>query len=88
MTEDAGKQLGALIATWRGSAGLSQANLAEALHTQQATVSKIESGTYRLGALQLLEILDACGLRLDEVADDIEGATHTEGRPLWERIDE
>lgn len=88
MTEDSSRKLGALISTWRVSAGLSQANLAEALHTQQTTVSKIESGTYRLGVLQLLEILDACGLRLDDVADDIQDATHVEGRPLWERIDE
>ena len=88
MTEDSSRKLGALISTWRASAGLSQANLAEALHTQQTTVSKIESGTYRLGALQLLEILDACGLRLEDVADDIQDATRVEGRPLWERIDE
>ena len=88
MTEDSSRKLGAVISTWRVSAGLSQANLAEALHTQQTTVSKIESGTYRLGALQLLEILDACGLRLEDVADDIQDATRVEGRPLWERIDE
>lgn len=88
MTEDSSRKLGALISTWRVSAGLSQANLAEALHTQQTTVSKIESGTYRLGVLQLLEILDACGLRLEDVADDIQDATRVEGRPLWERIDE
>ena len=88
MTEDSSRKLGALISTWRVSAGLSQANLAEALHTQQTTVSNIESGTYRLGALQLLEILDACGLRLEDVADDIQDATRVEGRPLWERIDE
>lgn len=88
MTGDAGAKLGALISTWRVGAGLSQASLAEALHTQQATVSKMEAGTYRLSALQLLEILDTCGLRLADVADDIEGAVHAEGRPLWERIDE
>lgn len=88
MTEDSSRKLGALISTWRVSAGLSQANLAEALHTQQTTVSKIESGTYRLGVLQLLEILDACGLRLEDVADDIQDAARVEGRPLWERIDE
>ena len=88
MTEDSSRKLGALISTWRVSAGLSQANLAEALHTQQTTVSKIESGKYRLGALQLLEILDACGLRLEDVADDIQDTARVEGRPLWERIDE
>ena len=43
---------------------------------------------YRLGALQLLEILDACGLRLEDVADDIQDTARVEGRPLWERIDE
>lgn len=88
MNGNAEARLGALIATWRLGVGLSQANLAEALHTQQATVSKMEAGTYRLSALQLLEILDTCGLRLADVADDIEGAVHAEGRPLWERIDE
>lgn len=88
MSDDAGARLGRLVARWRRDAGLSQANLADALHTQQATVSKMEAGTYRLSALQLLEVLDACGLRLSDVADEIQETVHAEVRPLWERIDE
>lgn len=88
MTDDAGARLGGLIAGWRRDAGLSQADLADSLHTQQATISKMESGTYRVGALQLLEILDACGLRITDVAEEVQGELGTEPRPLWERIDE
>ena len=88
MNSNARATLGILIATWRLGAGLSQTDLAEALHTQQTTISKMEAGTYRLSALQLLEILDTCRLRLADVADDIEGAVYAKGRPLWERIDE
>lgn len=80
--------LGALIAGWRREASLSQAALADVLGTQQATVSKLESGRYRLSVMQLMTILDACGLSLTEVAGDIEDAMETEGRPLWERINE
>lgn len=80
--------LGELIAGWRRGAALSQSALAEALGVQQATVSKLESGKYRLGVLQLMEILAACGLALSDVAKDIEHAAQTEKRPLWERIDE
>lgn len=81
-------RLGGLIAAWRKNAGLSQANLADALGTQQATVSKLESGTYRLSVLQLMSILDACGLSLSAIAADIEHAIPIAGTPLQERIDE
>jgi transcriptional regulator with XRE-family HTH domain len=80
--------LGTLIAKWRRDAALSQAALADALGTQQATVSKLESGRYRMSVVQLMTILDACGLTLTEIAGEIEGAMRTEGRPLWERINE
>lgn len=88
MADDAGRRLGSLIAVWRTKAGLSQANLADALHTTQATVSKLESGSCRLGVVQLVEILEACGLKLADVADDVQGASGEGARPLWERIDE
>ena len=80
--------LGSLIADWRKNAALSQTNLADALGTQQASVSKLESGTYRLSVTQLMAILAACGLTLSDVAEDIDHAMQIEGRPLWERINE
>ena len=80
--------LGPLIARWRRGAALSQAALADALGTQQATVSKLESGRYRLSVVQLMTILEACGLSLTDVAGDVERVMKSEGRPLWERIDE
>ena len=80
--------LGDLVAAWRKNAGLSQGALADVLGTQQATISKLESGIYRLSVRQLMAILDACGLTLSEVAGDIDAAMSAEGRPLWERIDE
>lgn len=88
MINDASMKLGALVSEWRASAGLSQADLAELTHTQQATMSKIESGSYKLTVIQLLGILNACGLKLSDVADEIEQTLHAERRPLWERIDE
>ena len=81
-------RLGGLVAKWRRGAGLSQANLADAMDTQQATISKLESGAYKLSVEQLLSILNACGLKLNEVADDIERISETTDKPLWERIDE
>lgn len=88
MSNDAEQRLGGLIAEWRRDAGLSQASLADALHTQQATISKMEAGSYRLSVIQLLDILDTCGLSLSDVTVEIETTVRTEGRPLWERIDE
>ena len=82
------ENLGGLVADWRKGVGLSQAALADVLGTQQATVSKLESGTYRLSVQQLMAILDACGLTLSDVAGDVDKAMSAEGRPLWERINE
>lgn len=80
--------LGALLSKWRKAAGLSQANMADALGTQQATISKLESGTYKLSVAQLLSFLNACGLTVSDVAREIDAAAKTEDKPLWERIDE
>lgn len=82
------RNIGGLIVGWRRGAGLSQAALAEAIGTNQATVSKLETGVYRLTVEQLLAILDACGLSLGGVADEITNANGSEGKPIWERIDE
>ena len=76
---DESTNLGALLAKWRK---------ADALGTQQATISKLESGAYKLSVAQLLTFLSACGLTVSDVAGEIDAATRTEDRPLWERIDE
>lgn len=81
-------ELGRLVTQWRKEVGLSQAALADALGTQQATVSKLEAGAYRLTVVQLLSVLDACGLSLGEVSGDIEAAGGAADRPIWERVDE
>lgn len=85
---DESTNLGGLLAGWRKAAGLSQANMADALGTQQATISKLESGAYKLSVAQLLSFLNACGLSMSDVAGEIDAAIRTEDRPLWERIDE
>lgn len=82
------RNIGMLMTGWRRSAGLSQAMLAEAIGTNQATVSKLEKGINRLTVEQLLSVLDACGLSLRDVADDISNAVGGEGKPIWERVDE
>lgn len=81
-------RLGALIASWRKDAGLSQSAVAELLSTQQATVSKLESGAYKLTAAQLVCIVNACGLSLEDVATDVENALKVASKPIWERINE
>lgn len=81
-------RLGTLIASWRRNAGLSQSTVAELLGTQQATVSKLETGTYKLTVAQLVCIINVCGLTLREVADDVEAALIADAKPIWERIDE
>jgi len=85
---DKSTNLGALLAKWRKAAGLSQANMADALGTQQATISKLESGAYKLSVAQLLSFLNACGLAISDVAGEIDAAAKAEDKPLWERIDE
>lgn len=82
------KGIGPLLAKWRKVAGLSQAALAEALGTQQATISKLESGMSKLSVEQLLSYLEACGLTLSDVAEEIDKMANAGDRPLWERINE
>lgn len=83
---DGSTSIGGLLAKWRKAAGLSQANLADALGTQQATISKLESGAYKLSVAQLLSYLNACGLTLADVASEIDQIANATDRPLWERI--
>lgn len=85
---DESTNMGGLLTKWRKAAGLSQGNMADALGTQQATISKLESGAYKLSVTQLLAFLNACGLKMSDVAGEIDAATNMEDRPLWERIDE
>lgn len=86
--DEAGCRLGELVSSWRRDAGLSQTSLAEALGIQQAAISKLESGSSKLTVLQLLAILDACGLALSDVSQDIESAARAGGIPIWERVNE
>ena len=79
---DEGTNMGGLLAKWRKAAGLSQAIMADALGTQQATISKLESGAYKLSVAQLLSFLSACGLSMSDVAAEIDAASMMEDRPL------
>ena len=81
-------RLGQLVSGWRRGASLSQTALADALGTQQATISKLESGSYKLTVPQLSCILEACGLTFPMVADELETVLHTDTKPIWERVDE
>ena len=81
-------RLGRLVSGWRRSASLSQTALADALGTQQATVSKLENGSYKLTVSQLSCILEACGLTFPMVADELESVLHAGAKPIWERVDE
>ncbi|MBQ0985203.1 ImmA/IrrE family metallo-endopeptidase [Streptomyces sp. F63] len=49
----------------RRAAQLTQAQLAERLGLERSAVSKIESGTRRIGALELTKLADALGLPVD-----------------------
>lgn len=81
-------KLGQLVSGWRRGASLSQTALADVLGTQQATISKLESGANKLTVAQLACILDACGLTFPMVADELESVLHTDTKPIWERVDE
>lgn len=86
--ENFNRVLGKHVAKWRRNAGMSQSTLAVALNTQQATVSKLENGSYRISVSQLSEILDACGLTFSDIAPDLDAINPSEPQPLWRRIDE
>ena len=84
--ENDNARLGRLVAGWRKGASLSQTSLADVLGTQQATISKLESGSYKLTVSQLSCILEACGLTFPMVADELESVLHADIKPIWERV--
>lgn len=86
--ENDNARLGQLVSGWRKGASFSQTALADALGTQQATISKLESGSYKLTVSQLSYILDVCGLTFPMVADELESVLHADAKPIWERVDE
>lgn len=49
----------------RQEQGVAQTDLAERLGTTQAFISKVERGDRRLGALELVELLEAMGVSAD-----------------------
>lgn len=86
--EDFNLSLGRLIAKWRRRSGMSQAALAEATGRQQASISKLESGSKRITVSELSQVLCACGLTFSAVSDDLDGLIAYEPQPLWERVNE
>lgn len=80
--------LGRLITKWRKHSGMSQAALAEAMGSQQASISKLESGSKRVTVSELSRVLYACGLTFSSVSDDLDGLLAHEPQPLWNRVNE
>jgi transcriptional regulator with XRE-family HTH domain len=60
------KRLCHLLARYRKTAGLTQTELATAIHRPQSFVSKVELGERRIDVIELIELLSA--LRADPVA--------------------
>lgn len=67
---------------------MSQAALAEALGSQQASISKLENGSKRITVAELSQVLSACGLSFSAVGEDLDGLLAHDPQPLWERVDE
>ena len=82
------EKIGDLICTWRKKCDMSQSMLAEACGVSQATISKMESGRQAPSLRQLLDILQATGNTLLEVAPSISEAADVNQAPLWERFDD
>jgi transcriptional regulator with XRE-family HTH domain len=66
------KYLLALLRELRQKAGLTQAQLAKLLHTDQTVISKYETGERRLDILELREICQALGISLPDFARRLE----------------
>jgi len=62
----------ALLREIRLEAGLTQAQLAECLNTDQTVISKIESGERRVDVLELREICKAVGITLEAFVRKLE----------------
>lgn len=56
----------------RARAGLTQAELSEALERSQSYVSDIERGVRRMDLLQLRDYCEACGIRLSAFVKQLE----------------
>ena len=61
------QRLGQLLLQARQAAGLTQIELAARLHHPQSYVSKYESGERRLDVIELMEVADGIGCRVEEV---------------------
>ena len=66
------KHLLALLRETRLEAGMTQAQLAESLNTDQTVISKIESGERRVDVLELREICKAVGITLEAFVRKLE----------------
>ncbi|MFF2850252.1 helix-turn-helix domain-containing protein [Streptomyces sp. NPDC058001] len=64
-TETSWQDVGARIGEARRAAGLTQGQLAERVGLDRTAISKIESGTRRIGALELTRLADALSLPVD-----------------------
>ena len=60
-------RLGRLLVEARLTAGLTQAELAGRLRRPQSHVSKFESGERRLDVVELLEITEGIGCRVEDI---------------------
>lgn len=60
-------RLAQLLAEAREAAGLTQAGLAARLRRPQSFVSKVESGERRLDVVELLEVADGIGCRVEGI---------------------
>lgn len=65
-----------LIVDKRREAGLSQADLAEALDRYQSVVAAIESGGRRVDVVEFLELAEVIGFDAHEVLRDVAKITH------------
>ena len=68
----------ALLRKIRPEAGLTQAQLAEHLNTDQTVISKIESGERRIDVLELREICKAIGISLEGFVRKLEKSLKSE----------
>ena len=60
-----GATMGQRVADARGRAGLTQADLAQAVSLDRSALAKIENGSRRVSALELARIADAVGERIE-----------------------
>nr|WP_141385050.1 helix-turn-helix transcriptional regulator [Nitrobacter winogradskyi] len=65
-----------LIVDKRREAGMSQADLAEALDRYQSVVAAIESGGRRVDVVEFLELAEVIGFDPHEVLRDVAKITH------------